>query len=87
MKKLASNTDLHEYLLLLGNLLADRCSHQLAGSVRFAAGQAAGLTTEFLGESRTALQQVLDVENGTLSPNERADLLSVIDQIERALRR
>jgi hypothetical protein len=87
MKKLTSNTDLYEYLLWLGNLLAERRAQQLAESVRFAARQGAGLSTEFLGESRIALRGVLDMENGILRAHERDELLDVISQVEFALRR
>jgi hypothetical protein len=87
MKKLTSNTDLYEYLLLLGNLLAERGSQQLADSVRIAARTGAGLSTEFLGESRIALRGVLGTENGILFPHERDALVGVISQVEVALRR
>jgi hypothetical protein len=87
MKKLASNTELYEYLLSLGNLLADRGSQHLADLVRFAARQAAGLSTEFLGESRISLRGVLDAENGVLHADERDEVLSVVSQIEFVLRR
>jgi hypothetical protein len=56
IKKLPSNTDLYEYLLSLRDLLGSQGSQQLAESVRFAAEQATGLSTEFLGESRFALR-------------------------------
>jgi hypothetical protein len=86
-KKLTSNTDLYEYLLSLGDLLADRGSQQLAESVRFAAKQGTGLSTEFLGETRISLRGVLDAEKGILRPYERNELLDVISQVEFALRR
>jgi hypothetical protein len=37
MKKLSNNTDLYNYLLSLGDILANRGSPNLAESVRFAA--------------------------------------------------
>jgi hypothetical protein len=86
-KKLANNTDLYEYLLSLGDLLAGRGSQQLADSVRFAAKQGTGLSTEFLGESRIALRAVLDAEKGLLQPREREELLGVISRVEFALHR
>jgi hypothetical protein len=86
-RKLASNADLYEYLSLLGDLLASRGSQQLAETVRFAAKQRTGLSTEFLGESRIALRAVLDAEKGLLRPQEREELLGVISQVEFALRR
>jgi hypothetical protein len=87
MKNLSSNTDLYNYLLSLGDLLADRGLPELAESVRFAAGQATGLSTEFLGESRIALRRVLDAEAGVLHMHERDELRSIIGQVETSLRR
>jgi hypothetical protein len=87
MKKLSSNADLYEYLLTLGNLVADRGSQQLAEAVRSAARQGTGLSTEFLGESRIALRNVLVKENGILRGPERDELLGAISQIDSALRR
>jgi hypothetical protein len=87
MKKLTSNTDLYEYLLSLGNLLSDRRAPQLAESVRFAARQSTGLSTEFLGESGIALRGVLSTENGILRRDEREELQGIIGEIEFALRR
>jgi hypothetical protein len=87
MTKLNSNTDLYNYLLSLSNLLADRGSPQLAESVRFAARQSTGLSTEFLGESRIALKAVLDKEKGILGLAERDELIGVVSQIDFALRR
>lgn len=87
MKKLSSNTDLYDYLLSLGDLLAGREVSQLAEAVRFAARQGTGLSTEFLGESRIALRQVLDAEGGALEMHERDELRSIISEVETALRR
>jgi len=87
VKKLSSNTDLYNYLLHLADLLADSGSPALAESVRFAARQATGLSTEFLGESRIALRRVLDTEGGALQTPERAELEGVISQVETSLRR
>ena len=87
MKKLSSNTDLYNYLLALGDLLAGRGVPQLAETVRFAARQGTGLSTEFLGESGIALRRVLDAEGGALEMHERDELRGVISQVETALRR
>jgi hypothetical protein len=87
MKTLASNTDLYNYLRSLANLLTERGSAELAESIRFAASQGTGLTTEFLGESRIALQRVLDSDVGALQLQERDELRGVIGQVEAALRR
>ncbi len=85
MKKLSSNTDLYNYLLSLGELLAERGSPQLAESVRFASRRGTGLSTEFLGESRIALRRVLDTESGALQMHERDELRGVISQVEPSL--
>ena len=85
-KKLNNNTDLYDYLLSLGDLLADRGAQQLAEAVQFAARQGTGLSTEFLGESHIALRDVLEKEGGVLGATERNDLVGVISQVEFALR-
>ena len=87
MRKLSSNTDLYNYLLSLGDLLAGRGSPQLAEAVRFAARQGTGLSAEFLGESRIALQRVLDEDSGVLQMHERDELRGVISQLNTAFRR
>lgn len=87
MKKLSSNTDLYNYLQSLGDLLAGRGAPQLAETVRFAARQGTGLSTEFLGESRIALRQVLNAEGAALQMHEKDELRGVISQVETALRR
>jgi hypothetical protein len=58
-----------------------------ADSIRRAAQQASGLSTEFLGESRIALEQTLAAEGGTLNPQERMDLIAVVNQLDRTLSR
>jgi hypothetical protein len=62
ISKLASNTDLYEYLLSLGDLPAGCGSQQLAETVRFAAKQGTGLSSEFLGESRIALRATIHAD-------------------------
>jgi hypothetical protein len=85
MTLLTSNDELYRYLVQLGELLAERGAS--AEGVRSAVKQAAGLSIEFLGESRNALMQVLNVDARALKSNEREQLLSVISQIEAALQR
>ena len=86
-KPLSSNKELYDYLVSLGNLLAERGSLQLAESVRLAARTGTGLSTEFIGESRIALQGVLDAEQGLLQAVERHELQSILAQVDFALRR
>jgi hypothetical protein len=85
MTLLTNNDELYRYLVQLGELLAARGAS--SEGVRSAAKQAAGLSTEFLGESRNALMQVLNVDALALKPDEREKLLSVVSQIEAALQR
>lgn len=87
MKALSSNKDLYDYLLLLSSELKQRGETTLSEAVLFAAGQASSLSTEFLGESRIALRQVSNEENGVLTKQERADLSSVLKQLDEALPR
>jgi hypothetical protein len=87
MKILSSNKDLYEYLLFLSSALKQRGSMALSEVVEFAIGNAASLSTEFLGESRIALKQVLGQENGVLTDQERTDLLDVLKQLDKALDR
>jgi uncharacterized protein YigA (DUF484 family) len=56
---LASNAELHGYLLQTADTLTRLGQVEAAKKVRSAAAQAAGLSTEFLGESRNALAEVL----------------------------
>lgn len=59
---LASNAELHQYLQQTADSLAALGRHEAAKKLRSAAAQAAGLSTEFLGESRNALAEVLRSE-------------------------
>jgi hypothetical protein len=87
IKKLSGNTDLYDYLVSLGNLLADRGAQQLSASVCFAARQATGLSTEFLGEALIALRDVLEKGGSVLKSAERDELIAIVSQVEFALRR
>jgi hypothetical protein len=84
--KLASNRELYEYLLSLSSILKSRGSEELSHLVREASRFAAGMSTEFLGESRIALRQVVN-DADILRQEEQADLLDVIDQLDIALDR
>jgi hypothetical protein len=85
MKNLSSNRDLYEYLLRLISELRNAGADKLARVVTFAAEQAAGISTEFLGEARLALREVLNEENRALTEEGRADLINVIEQLNQAL--
>jgi hypothetical protein len=83
----SSNQELYNYLLRLADVLVERGSHVLANRIRGAAQQASGLNTEFLGESRIALEQTLAAEAGALNPQERQYLIAAIDQLDQTLSR
>jgi hypothetical protein len=85
MKPLNSNRDLYDYLLLLASLLEQQGLHALSEAVMFASAQAAGLSTEFLGESRIALRRVRDEGADALGGDDRNDLLDVLRQLDEAL--
>ena len=87
MTKLESNADLLSYLVSLADRLENAACLSLAADLRFAADQAAGLSTEFLGESLIALRKVSDVKKNTLDTDEREDLVRIIRQIEFAINR
>lgn len=87
MKSMSSNRDLYEYLSSLSLTLKSRGLRELSDSLDFAMGQASSSSTEFLGESRIALQRILNEEHGALTGEERVTLAGVLEQIEKALNR
>ena|SRR5438876_218483 len=84
MEPFANNQELSEYLSELAALLENRGAEELSYDVRVAMAQAAMMTTEFLGESRSALRRVADQEAGMLTPGERAGLLRALQQLDNA---
>src|SRR5437667_5665134 len=87
MKQLMSNKELYEYLVDLSSKLRARGCEPLAASVLAASRQAAGLSTEFLGESRIALRNVSDSDQAVLSGSERTELSDILNQLTIALDR
>jgi hypothetical protein len=85
VKPLTSNQDLGDYLRDLRYRLSARGLHRLADALAVPLGQ--GMPTEFLGESRTALWRLLKVEADHLTPEERADIEAVVQQINDAFDR
>ena len=85
MKIPTSNRELYDYLIGLALELKQRGRTSLGEAVDFACGQASSSSTEFLGESRIALRQVLAEENGTLDSIQRSDIMTVLSQIDNAL--
>jgi len=65
-------------------MLISREAAQLGEVVDFARRQAAGMRTEFLGESRIALRRVVDNAGGVLNDQEIADVRNVLEQLNQA---
>ena len=84
MKPFSNNKAFYDYLLVLASVLKSRGSNELSGLTVAASRHAAGMSTEFLGESRIALRQVLAKEN-VLTDGERADLSEVLKQLDKLL--
>jgi hypothetical protein len=83
--KLSSNSELHEYLVLLASQLESHGAVGLSKDVSAATRMASTIpATEFLGESRVVLRRVLAEENGILSQGERPDLQDVLKQLDEA---
>jgi hypothetical protein len=87
MKILSSNQELYNYLLSLSSELGRRGLDELSGSLRSASRQASGTSTEFLGESRTALRYVLQQGRPALTDQERDDVQSILEQLDAVLDR
>ncbi len=85
MRILASNQDLYDYLQSLSSMLKRRGAEALEEAVAFAIAQASSSSAEFIGESRVALRRVLNEGAGLLGDGERADLLSILRQLDRAI--
>ena len=83
--KLSNNTELYQYLLHLSAILQARDAKQLGEAVVRASKCSAGMSTEFLGESRIALRQVLKKGAGLLTTQERDDVKDVLRQLDKAL--
>jgi hypothetical protein len=83
----SSNADLYAYLGGLRRTLADRGAKDLAEIIRRALGAAAGMSTEFLGESRIALRAVSQAKNNPLDQVERHRLAEAISQLDAAFER
>jgi hypothetical protein len=84
---LLSNSDLYAYLRSLALVLSERGRSDLATRVDFACRHSASSATEFLGESKFALEAVIESGSGILKADEIADLKTAIADIRRALER
>jgi len=87
MKQLANNKELYDYLVVLAAKLRVGGAESLADMVFTASKQAAGLSADFLGESRIALRKLSDSDEVVLSDADREDLADVLRQLSSALDR
>ena len=85
MMALSRNAELYQYLLRLSATLEERDAKQLGEAVVHASKCSAGMSTEFLGESRIALRQVLKKGAGVLTTQERDEVKDVLRQLDKAL--
>jgi hypothetical protein len=85
MKQLANNKELYDYLVDLSAKLRVRGAESFAEAALAASRQAAGLSTEFLGEARIALRKLSDSDEAVLTSAERADMADVLSQLSAAL--
>lgn len=83
----SSNADLYTYLGRLRQVLADRGANHLAEVVGNALRSGAGMSAEFLGESRIALRTVSDADDNPLGQSERQHLAAAISELDTALDR
>ncbi|HWF63988.1 MAG TPA: hypothetical protein VN685_05195 [Rhizomicrobium sp.] len=87
MTRLSNNGDLYRYILRLEEDLRNKGAERLADDLQFAAGQNAGLSTEFLGECLIALRKVEKFSGDMLKDDDRSELTSAIKQVEFVLKR
>ncbi len=85
--KLSSNRHLYEYLESLATKLRDRGAGALSESITTASRYAAGMSTEFLGESRIVLRNLAQRGSTLLSQQEQSDLSDILAQLDEALDR
>ncbi len=84
---LASNAELHRYLLQTAELVSRLGLTDQANKLRRAAAHGTGLSTEFLGESTIALKEVLRVSGNLMDAVDRDRLVAILEQLETALKR
>jgi hypothetical protein len=87
MKPLANNKELYDYLVALSTKLRACGAESLADMVYTASRQAAGLSADFLGESRIALRKVTDADELALGDADREEVADVLRQLSSALDR
>ena len=85
--KLTSNKELYDYLLTFSSTLKSRKRERLSQLLTSASGHAAGMSTEFLGESRIALREVSREQDSALTREEQGQVLEVPAQLDATLDR
>jgi hypothetical protein len=85
--RLNNNQALYDYLLHLAAECEAHGATRAREILTQAIGCAAGMSTEFLGESKIALQRILREEENALTAAHRADVGDVLQQITAALTR
>lgn len=86
-RRLSSSAELYRFLLELEETLKRQGDRDLAEEVKSASRHAAGMSTEFLGESRNALRDVLDRGANLLNEEERRKVADVLKQLDEAFDR
>ena len=87
MKNLSDNADLYRFLLEIEHTLRRGGSDKLAEAVKTASRHAAGMSTEFLGESRIALREVFKAGVNALGEKDLSNVADVLRQLDEALER
>jgi len=84
---LQNNRELYDYLITLRDKLNERGAAGLGAKVDHASRCAAGISTEFLGESKIALRAVYRESESLLQSAEKDELADVLRQLDLAFDR
>ena len=87
MPQLENNQELYDYLISLAASLRERGAESMAVIITAASKHAAGLSTEFLGESRIALRKLVDLDPAVLGEQGKSEVADVLKQLNAALDR
>jgi len=79
---LKNNRELYDFMGMLVSRLRALGATALEAVVETARHHAAGMNTEFLGESRIALRRVLKDGRRVLTPEDLAEIRDVVSQID-----
>jgi hypothetical protein len=87
MTRLSSNADLLRYLVELAGSFENAGLQMEAEEIRLATSLAAGMSTEFLGESLLAMRKVRRAAHAALNKSQVHDFDRVAAQLEFAFNR